>query len=145
MTLASQNTGGKERRTPADRSVGIRRLYGTAGPGHGLRQPTLADPRAGDEMLSVGGREGEAFGLALAHIEDELRMLPDLVLAAVDIERAATHLAQEHPPPPPGAPPRPGGGPPPAPNTGGGPPHPAASRLEEHDRAPLGHQVGDRL
>src|ERR1035438_2179252 len=96
MTLASQNTGGKERRTPADRSVGIRRLYGTAGPCHGLRQPTLADPRAGDEMLSVGGREGEAFGLALAHIEDELRMLPDLVLAAVDIERAATHLAQEH-------------------------------------------------
>jgi hypothetical protein len=43
----------------------------------------------------LASRQRESFWCPFTHVEDELGMPPSFVLAAVDVERTATHVAQE--------------------------------------------------
>jgi hypothetical protein len=46
-------------------------------------------------MSLISGREGEALGVSLADVENELGVLPYFVLAMVDVEGASADRTQE--------------------------------------------------
>jgi len=52
-------------------------------------------PRPDHEVLVLAGPEREALRITLAHVEDELRVLPGFVLTMIDVVRATTDLSQQ--------------------------------------------------
>jgi hypothetical protein len=47
-------------------------------------------------MRVVAGRKGEALRLTRRNVEDDLCVLPNLVLAAIHVEWTAADVAQQH-------------------------------------------------
>lgn len=86
--------------------------------------------------MPVAGGEGEALRLTLAHVDDELGVGPALELAAVDVEGRPGHVTEVDVP---AAEPELALG-----EAHGEAPVATPTRLEEHDRAPLGDECRNR-